>query len=158
MASTSAHSEYEMSSPGESTACSSSSDKQPSCLIMSGAQSSFQMRYASVASCGATVTKIRRAMGMPQPTHGRCQVHGASLRQLASGENLVLHTRICDLLGIRHPIVLGGMGGGATNPELVAEVTNAGGLGIMSATHQPVDQQRAQVQRLRELTSGKPFG
>jgi len=70
----------------------------------------------------------------------------------------VLHTRICDLLGIRHPIVLGGMGGGATNPELVAAVTNAGGFGVMSATHQPVDQQREQVQRLRELTSNGPFG
>ena len=70
----------------------------------------------------------------------------------------MLHTRICDLLGIRHPIVLGGMGGGATNPELVAEVTKAGGFGIMSATHQPVDQQRAQVEQLRQLTGNGPFG
>ncbi|MFI5269248.1 MAG: NAD(P)H-dependent flavin oxidoreductase [Chloroflexota bacterium] len=70
----------------------------------------------------------------------------------------MLHTRICDLLGVRHPIVLGGMGGGATNPELVAAVTNAGGFGIMSATHQPPDQQRADVRRLRELTHDGSFG
>jgi enoyl-[acyl-carrier protein] reductase II len=70
----------------------------------------------------------------------------------------VLHTRICDLLGVRHPVVLGGMGGGATNPGLVAAVTNAGGFGIMSATHQTPEQQRADVQRLRELTNGSPFG
>ena len=70
----------------------------------------------------------------------------------------MLHTRICELLGVRHPVVLGGMGGGATNPELVAAVTNAGGFGIMSVTHQGPDQQRADVKRLRQLTGDKPFG
>jgi NAD(P)H-dependent flavin oxidoreductase YrpB (nitropropane dioxygenase family) len=65
----------------------------------------------------------------------------------------MLHTRICDLLGIRHPIVLGGMGT-ATNPELVAAVTNAGGLGILSASSQSGDQQRRDVGRIRELTDG----
>ena len=70
----------------------------------------------------------------------------------------MLRTRICDLLGVRHPIVLGGMGGGATNPELVAAVTNAGGFGVLSVTHQAVDQQRADVLRLRELTGNAPFG
>jgi NAD(P)H-dependent flavin oxidoreductase YrpB (nitropropane dioxygenase family) len=70
----------------------------------------------------------------------------------------VLHTRICDLLGVRHPIVLGGMGGGATNAELVATVSKAGGFGILSATHQTPDQQRAEVQRLRELAGDLPFG
>lgn len=32
----------------------------------------------------------------------------------------MIHTRICDLLGITHPIVLGGMGS-ATSASLVAE-------------------------------------
>lgn len=68
----------------------------------------------------------------------------------------MLHTRICDLLGIKQPIVLGGMGT-ATNPELVASVTIAGGLGILSASNQSADQQRQDVQRIRELTSGS-FG
>jgi NAD(P)H-dependent flavin oxidoreductase YrpB (nitropropane dioxygenase family) len=68
----------------------------------------------------------------------------------------VLKTRVCDLLGIRHPIVLGGMGT-ATNPQLVAAVTNAGGLGILSASNQSADQQRQDVARIRELTSGS-FG
>lgn len=65
----------------------------------------------------------------------------------------MLHTRICDLLGIRHPVVLGGMGT-ATNPELVAAVTNAGGLGILSVSNQSADQQRQDVARIRELTDG----
>ncbi len=68
----------------------------------------------------------------------------------------MLKTRVCDLLGIRHPIVLGGMGT-ATNPQLVAAVTNAGGLGILSASNQSADQQRQDVARIRELTSGS-FG
>src|SRR5487761_1608627 len=68
----------------------------------------------------------------------------------------MLHTRICDLLGIRHPIVLGGMGT-ATNAELVAAVTNAGGLGILSASNQSAERQRQDVRRIRELTNG-PFG
>ena len=33
----------------------------------------------------------------------------------------MIHTRICDLLGIKHPIVLGGMGS-ATSAALVAAV------------------------------------
>jgi len=68
----------------------------------------------------------------------------------------MLHTPVCDLLGIRHPVVLGGMGT-ATNPQLVAAVTNAGALGVLSASNQPADQQRADVARIRELTTG-PFG
>ena len=41
----------------------------------------------------------------------------------------MLKTRVCELLGIEHPVVLGGMAS-ATGPELVAAVSNAGGLGI----------------------------
>ena len=47
----------------------------------------------------------------------------------------MLRTRICALLGIEHPIVLGGMGN-ATSPELVAAVSTAGGLGVLGATRQ----------------------
>src|SRR5215204_521324 len=42
----------------------------------------------------------------------------------------VFHTRLCDLLGIDYPILQSGMGGIA-GPDLVATVTNAGGLGIL---------------------------
>ena len=45
----------------------------------------------------------------------------------------MLRTRICELLGIEHPIVLGGMGTG-TSPALVATVSEAGGLGVLGAT------------------------
>jgi NAD(P)H-dependent flavin oxidoreductase YrpB (nitropropane dioxygenase family) len=42
----------------------------------------------------------------------------------------VIHTPVCDLLGIRHPIALGGMAG-STSVPLVAAVSNAGGLGTL---------------------------
>jgi nitronate monooxygenase len=42
-------------------------------------------------------------------------------------------TRISALLGIRYPILLGPMGGGFSTPELLAAVSNAGGLGSLGA-------------------------
>jgi NAD(P)H-dependent flavin oxidoreductase YrpB (nitropropane dioxygenase family) len=45
----------------------------------------------------------------------------------------MIHTRIRDLLGIVHPIVLGGMGTATTAP-LVAAVSNAGGFGTLGSS------------------------
>ena len=42
----------------------------------------------------------------------------------------MIHTPVCDLLGIRHPIALGGMAS-HTSVTLVAAVSNAGGLGTL---------------------------
>ena len=68
----------------------------------------------------------------------------------------MLRTRICDLLGIVHPIVLGGMGSGTSVP-LVAAVSNAGGLGILGATRFSPAQMREQTAAIRAATK-KPFG
>jgi nitronate monooxygenase len=43
------------------------------------------------------------------------------------------NTRITQLLGIKYPIVQGPMGGGFSTPELLAAVSNAGGLGSLGA-------------------------
>ncbi len=67
-----------------------------------------------------------------------------------------LRTRICDLLGIRHPILLAGMGRAST-PELAAAVSNAGGMGVLGAASCGPNQLRAWIRRTRELTD-KPFG
>jgi enoyl-[acyl-carrier protein] reductase II len=76
----------------------------------------------------------------------------------AGPEDLVvrLHTPICDLLGITHPIVLGGMASG-TAPDLVAAVSNAGGLGILGASGRSPTEIREQTSRIRALTAA-PFG
>ena len=47
-----------------------------------------------------------------------------------------LHTEICDLLGIRYPIIQTGMGWVA-KPELVAAVSNAGAIGFLAAATIP---------------------
>lgn len=67
-----------------------------------------------------------------------------------------LHSRICDMLGIRYPILLAGMGRAAT-PELAAAVSNAGGLGVLGAAACGPNQLREWIRRTRELTD-KPFG
>src|SRR5579872_4090652 len=63
---------------------------------------------------------------------------------------------LCRLLGIRHPIVQSGMSRVA-GPELVAAVSNAGGLGILAALRLEPDDLRAQIRRIRGLTA-LPFG
>ena len=68
-----------------------------------------------------------------------------------------LRTRLCDILEVEYPICLAGMGGRWTPPELVAAVSEAGGLGVMGATGMQTDALRARIRRVRELTD-KPFG
>jgi NAD(P)H-dependent flavin oxidoreductase YrpB (nitropropane dioxygenase family) len=70
--------------------------------------------------------------------------------------DLTLRTSFCDLLDIEYPIVLAGMGG-AASPELVAAVSNAGGLGILGAATLQPDKLAEWITRTRELTSA-PFG
>ncbi|MCU0577003.1 MAG: nitronate monooxygenase [Desulfobacterota bacterium] len=65
-------------------------------------------------------------------------------------------TRITELLGIRYPIILSGMSW-ISIPRLVAEVSNAGGLGILATGPLTTDQTRRSIQEVRKLT-GKPFG
>src|SRR5262249_44295506 len=64
---------------------------------------------------------------------------------------------LCRLLNIRHPIVQSGMGRVA-GPELAAEVSRAGGLGILAGLNVPPDALRAQIRTLRGRVGGAPFG
>jgi len=66
------------------------------------------------------------------------------------------HTKLCTLLGIEYPIIQGALGGGISGPELVAAVSNAGGLGVLAAWGLSLDQLRKAIQRTRELTA-HPF-
>lgn len=67
-----------------------------------------------------------------------------------------MNTRLTELFGIEHPIVLPGMSWIST-PELVAAVSNAGGLGILATGPLSPDETRAAIRKIRELTD-KPFG
>ena len=59
-------------------------------------------------------------------------------------------------LNIDHPIIQGPLGGGPSTPELVAAVSNAGGLGSLGAAYSTPDQIASDIQRIKSLTS-KPF-
>ena len=68
-----------------------------------------------------------------------------------------IKTRITDLLGIDYPIVQGGMMW-VGRAELAAAVSNAGGLGIITALTQPTPEAlREEIKRCRAMTD-KPFG
>src|SRR5260221_10676094 len=73
----------------------------------------------------------------------------------------VLRTPLCDALGIEYPIILAGMGagnqGGAAGPELVAAVSEAGGLGVLGGTGHGLEEFHAAVAEVRRLTK-RPFG
>jgi NAD(P)H-dependent flavin oxidoreductase YrpB (nitropropane dioxygenase family) len=68
----------------------------------------------------------------------------------------MIRTKFTELLGLAHPIVLGGMAGG-TNLDLVAAVSAAGGLGVLGATGHSSEQIRANAAELRRRTTA-PFG
>ncbi|HZA54181.1 MAG TPA: nitronate monooxygenase [Candidatus Udaeobacter sp.] len=68
----------------------------------------------------------------------------------------MIYTPICDLLGIVHPIVLGGMGT-ATSAPLVAAVSNAGGFGTLGTSAFNAAQLENEIASINERTE-KPFG
>ena len=68
-----------------------------------------------------------------------------------------MKTRITELLNIRYPIIQGGMMW-VGRAELAAAVSNAGGLGILTALTQPTPEAlREEIRRCRSMTD-KPFG
>jgi NAD(P)H-dependent flavin oxidoreductase YrpB (nitropropane dioxygenase family) len=67
-----------------------------------------------------------------------------------------LHTRVCDLFGVRHPIVQTGMGWVAGS-ALVTATAEAGGLGILAAATMTFDELEAAIDRVLARTD-KPFG
>jgi NAD(P)H-dependent flavin oxidoreductase YrpB (nitropropane dioxygenase family) len=67
-----------------------------------------------------------------------------------------MQTRATELLGVEHPVVLGGMGSG-TSPELVVAVSNAGGLGVQGcAGRSPAD--IAHLSATIRAGTDRPFG
>jgi nitronate monooxygenase len=68
-----------------------------------------------------------------------------------------MKTKVTELLGIRYPIIQGGMQWVGT-AELASAVSNAGGLGILTALTQPTpDDLRREIARCRTMTD-QPFG
>lgn len=69
----------------------------------------------------------------------------------------MLKNKMTELLKIENPIIQAPMAGGITTSKLVAEVSNAGGLGMIGAGYMTPNQIREQIREIKQLTS-KPFG
>lgn len=63
-----------------------------------------------------------------------------------------INNPLCKMLNIRYPIIQAGMAG-STTPELVAAVSNAGGLGIVGAARLMPDQFLDMILKIKELTT-----
>ena len=70
---------------------------------------------------------------------------------------MALQTRFTEITGVRHPVMQGGMMW-VGRAELASAVSNAGGLGVLTALTQPTpDDLRREIDRCRSMTD-KPFG
>lgn len=69
---------------------------------------------------------------------------------------MIMKSRICEMLGIEHPVFQGGMAWVA-DASLAAAVSNAGGLGLISSINAGTEAVRNEIRKCRELTY-KPFG
>ena len=67
-----------------------------------------------------------------------------------------MDTRITDMLGIKYPVIQGGMAWVAEH-HLAAAVSNAGGLGLIGAASAPPEVVREEIRKTKALTD-KPFG
>jgi len=67
-----------------------------------------------------------------------------------------MKNRITEMLGVKYPIVQAPMGWIARSP-LASAVSNAGGMGIIETSSGELDNIRAEIRKMRELTD-KPFG
>ncbi len=65
-------------------------------------------------------------------------------------------SKVCKLLGIKHPIIQGGMAR-VSEAGLAAAVSNGGGLGVIGAGAMSADHLREEIRKARSLTD-KPFG
>jgi nitronate monooxygenase len=66
--------------------------------------------------------------------------------------------QLVDLLGIRHPILLAAMAGGPSTPELAAEVSRAGGLGVLGLSGMTLAAAADATRRAVALAGGAPVG
>lgn len=67
-----------------------------------------------------------------------------------------MRQEVTELLGIRYPVIQGGMAWVAEH-QLAAAVSNAGGLGLIGAASAPPEVVREEIRKAKELTD-KPFG
>jgi NAD(P)H-dependent flavin oxidoreductase YrpB (nitropropane dioxygenase family) len=83
-------------------------------------------------------------------------MHAETEPQSPDEDVKLIKTRFTELVGVDHPVVLGGMGTGTT-PHLVGTVSEAGGLGILGATSLLALRITTAAEAIRRQTD-RPFG
>ena len=68
-------------------------------------------------------------------------------------ESNPLHTRLCEEYGCEVPVVAF-----AHTKDVIAAVTNAGGIGIFGASGSTADELRSSIKWIRERVGNRPFG
>ena len=68
-----------------------------------------------------------------------------------------LSTPLCDLLGVRYPLIQAPMAGGWTTPELVSSVVDAGGFGVLAGARVSPEKLREDIRAVKARTD-KSFG
>src|ERR1700692_327342 len=100
--------------------------------------------------------------GTPAPRlHRQLTMHHSSHQRIAASripdKSLMFNNRVTRMLGIRYPIIQGGMQW-IGRAELASAVSNAGGLGVLTALTQPTPALLArEIERCRSMTD-HPFG
>jgi enoyl-[acyl-carrier protein] reductase II len=73
-----------------------------------------------------------------------------------NNKNVIAMNRICELFGIKYPVIQGGMVW-CSGWRLASAVSNAGGLGLLGAGSMHPEALREHIQKCKKAT-GKPFG
>lgn len=72
---------------------------------------------------------------------------------MSKGAMMGIRTAFTELVGVEHPLV-----GFNRSPAVVAEVTKAGGFGVLAATAYTPEQLDAQLTWIEEQVDGRPYG
>jgi len=117
--------------------------------------------YVTGQNIGAIDTLIPAADIVQEMVSMSQAVLTALPTRVLSTDKQHFRTKLCDLLGIKVPIMLAGMGGIASK-ELVAAVTNAGGFGTWGSAvdvkNKGPEELMLQMQEISRMCNGKPFG
>ena len=87
---------------------------------------------SSSTSIAACITGRSESLPMITPTSGPCGLGSAPHARNGNGTMSGMRTRLTEMLGIEHPVMLAGMGG-VSFARLVAAVSDAGGFGTLGA-------------------------
>jgi len=109
----------------------------------------------TVGQVGVAAGVSASCIGRPEPD-GNDALRGGSRREAWSIQDGRISTRLTRELGLDNPIVQAGMGFVAL-PELVAAVSNAGGMGILGVSPEPPPAIGNMVEATRRLTP-RSFG